>query len=161
MSELLKEYAKLNPSNGETLLRKAIFQEKKKAIISDPEEFLNLLNTVDLILTEVEEQLLKMKNQFWLCSDDFTLADISLSLLLHRLNALGLEDYFWTNSKKINIEKYFKKVVTRESFVKTMPTVLANLKIVWEKTPSPYKLSVTVVCLSSVILIASIMYKML
>lgn len=151
----------MNPSNGETLLRKAIFQEKKKALISDREEFLKLLKSVDQILIEVEEQLTNNENEIWLCSSNFTLADISLSLLLHRLNALGLEDYFWTNDKKKNIEKYFKQMGTRDSFVKTMPTVLDNLKIVWEKTPSSYKLSGSIVCLSSVILVASVLYKML
>lgn len=57
------------------------------------------------------------------------MADIALTVLLERLNELGLESRFWTQGKRPFIEKYFERVKNRESFKKTVPTFYVHVKI--------------------------------
>lgn len=64
-----------------------------------------------------------------MCTDRFTVADIALTILLERLNQLGLESRFWTGDKKRpNIERYYERVKERESYKKTIPNKLFLLK---------------------------------
>lgn len=76
----------------------------------------------------------------WLCCDQLTIADISLALLLHRLNCLGMEEHFWKN-KRPAIEEYFQRVSQRDAFQKSLPSTYSTVKTVWSKTPSSYKYS--------------------
>lgn len=75
-------------------------------------------------------------NKNWLCSNNFTLADVSLTILLVRLSSLGLEKYFWTDGKKPLIEDYYRRVQERESFKKSIPDLYFHLKILFNsQTP--------------------------
>lgn len=64
----------------------------------------------------------------WLCCDRFTVADISLTILLDRLYLLGLETRLWTDGKKPGITRYYERVRQRESYKKTVPSQLTHLK---------------------------------
>lgn len=101
---------------------------------------------------ECIQNLTGIKN-VWLCSEEFTIADISLGILLHRLYSLGFENLFWANDKRPLIEKYFERLCERESFKKSLPNTISTIKTVWSKTPSIYKLGVG--SLSAAILLTS------
>lgn len=63
---------------------------------------------------------------WWLCCDRFTVADISLAVLLSRLSSLGMERNFWTGGMRPQIEIYYKRVQERDSFKKAMPTPMTD-----------------------------------
>lgn len=91
----------------------------------------------------------------WLCSNEFTIADISLGMLLHRLYCLGFENYFWKNCKRPFIEKFFNKLSSeRQSFQKSLPTTFATIKTVWSKTPAVYKFGMGAI--SAAVLVTSL-----
>lgn len=91
---------------------------------------------------------------YWLCCAEFTIADIGLGVLLHRLYCLGLENLFWANDKRPLIGKYYVRLSERDSFKRSLPNTLSTIKTVWSKTPSIYKFGVG--SLSAAILLTSI-----
>lgn len=70
---------------------------------------------------------------WWLCTDQFTVADVSLTILLVRVNQIGMEPYFWTNGKRPHVERYFTRVQKRDSYGKTVPTTFSLVKTVFKK----------------------------
>lgn len=85
-------------------------------------------------LTEITEQ-----SNEWLCCNEFTIADISLGVLLHRLSILGLESHFWSTDSKPYLTKYYRQITQRNSFKKSLPSMQSTMKIIWEKLPQYYK----------------------
>ena len=75
-----------------------------------------LYDSADSTLTELEAQLLSgpFKNNGWLASQKFSLADIVWGVVLYRLQKLGLEPLLWSN--KTIIGQYCEKLFARESF---------------------------------------------
>lgn len=59
ISSVLEQYAKVNPIHAENLRKKAQFQEKKRAIFTNRDEFMILINAVDSVLTQIEAELEK------------------------------------------------------------------------------------------------------
>ncbi|KAJ6641865.1 Ganglioside-induced differentiation-associated protein 1 [Pseudolycoriella hygida] len=154
ISSVLEQYAKVNPIHAENLRRKAQFQEKKRAIITNRNEFMILIKAVDTVLSEIESELEKNEStNEWLCSDQITIADISLGVLLQRLYSLGFENYFWI-SKRPHLKRYFSKISTRESLKKSLPTTFSTVRAVWTNTPWMYKAGVA--ALSATIVISGI-----
>lgn len=51
----------MNPEARDILLKKAEFQDKKHQLITDKEEYIKILENVNIILIKVEEQLNEMK----------------------------------------------------------------------------------------------------
>lgn len=151
-SKILRQYAEKNSEGREMLLQKAAAQDKKHLTITNLAEFTKLLDQIDVVLTQVEEELSKHEEEhpdWWLCSDRFTVADIGLTVLLERLNNIGLDERFWTNGKRPHIEKYFEKVKKRESYKQTMPSKMFFFKMVL--CQSPVLIGVSVVALLSLI----------
>lgn len=95
----------------------------------------------------------------WLCCEQFTIADVSLALMLHRLNCLGLEDHYWRNNKRPLTEAYFNRIRQRESYQKSLPSAYSTMKTVWSKTPSSYKYSAAAV--SAAVVLSGIMAQKL
>jgi len=157
ISSVLEQYAKVNPIHAESLRKKAQFQEKKRAIFTNRNEFMILMNAVDAVLTEIETELEKNEStNIWLCSNQLTIADISLAVLLQRLYCLGFEEYFWMN-KRPHVQHYFAQISKRDSFKKSMPTTFSTVRAVWTKTPWVYKAGVA--ALSATIVLSGIMVK--
>eukprot|EP00057_Strongylocentrotus_purpuratus_P010933 XP_011665407.1 PREDICTED: ganglioside-induced differentiation-associated protein 1 [Strongylocentrotus purpuratus] len=91
-------------------------------IIFDEEKVIAILNDVDGILGEIEEELQKQKAYFgdaeyWLCGKTFTIADIYLSCLLHRLTFVGQAERLFL-SKRPLVTDYYNHVLLRKSFRK-------------------------------------------
>ncbi|KAG4075055.1 hypothetical protein HA402_008120 [Bradysia odoriphaga] len=154
---VLEQYAGVNPIHAENLRKKAEFQEKKRAIYTNRDEFMILVNAVDSVLSEIEAELEKNEStNTWLCCDQITIADISLAVLLQRLYSLGFEEYFWMQ-KRPHLRQYFSKISARESFKKSLPTTFSTMRAVWTNTPWMYKAGVA--ALSATIVISGIIVK--
>ncbi|GFG38618.1 hypothetical protein Cfor_09222 [Coptotermes formosanus] len=131
-ANILRMHAERNPDIQDILLQKAQFQETKHVSVTDKEEFKKILNQVDAALSEVEKELeshTEDQQNWWLCCDRFTVADIGLTILLDRLNRLGLEQHFWEAGKKPHISQYYHRVQQRESYKKTIPSALLLVKM--------------------------------
>lgn len=97
----------------------------------------------------------------WLCSEKFTIADINLAVLLQRLWELGLEERFWANGKRANIENYFSRVKLRESFKKTIPNLPVHLKMIITSQPPLYVGAAGAVSIGFVFALAYIFKKLI
>nr|CAD7573550.1 unnamed protein product [Timema californicum] len=125
-SRNLRELAENNPEAREILLRKAENQDTKHAALENKEEFKKVLHQVDVVLDNVEKEL----------SLQSEVADVSLTILLDRLARLGLATYFWGADKKPYLKQYYHRVQLRDSYKKTVPSTLLNLKMLFMmKTP--------------------------
>ena len=90
--------------------------ENTLKIIQTPTRMNALYDSADSILMELETQLLSgpFKENGWLASMKFSLADIAWGVVLYRLGKLGLEPLLWSN--KTIIGQYCEKLFARESF---------------------------------------------
>ncbi|XP_022912220.1 ganglioside-induced differentiation-associated protein 1 [Onthophagus taurus] len=130
-SKKLREYAEKNPSCRDILLQKAESQEKKHLNVIERDQFYKILDNIDRVLSSVETELSshdEEKSNWWLCSDRFTVADISLTILLERLNQLGLESHFWSLGKKPFLCTYYDRVQQRSSYKKAIPNTCVHIK---------------------------------
>jgi len=131
-ANVLRMHAERNPDIQDILLQKAKFQETKHISVTDKEEFKKILNQVDTVLSEVEKELeshTEDQQNWWLCCDRFTVADIGLTILLDRLNRLGLEQHFWEAGKKPHILQYYRRVQQRDSYKKTIPSAVSLVRM--------------------------------
>ncbi|GLD50502.1 ganglioside-induced differentiation-associated protein 1-like 1, partial [Lates japonicus] len=69
-----------------------------------------ILGELAMVLDQVEAELEKRKLEYqgqkcelWLCGPEFTLADICLGALLHRLKFLGLSKKYWEDGSRPNL----------------------------------------------------------
>ena len=74
----------------------------------------NSLLILDSHLLELEKHL-SSNDEAWLIGNRFSLADISWSVLLHRLTECNWDIILFKG--KPNVQKYFQKLIQRESFV--------------------------------------------
>lgn len=124
--KVLRELAEKYPEYSEVLLNKVAIHEQKSCMIIEKGEYQKVLQQFDDVLTTIENELASHtegKENWWLCCEEFTIADIGLAILLERLNQLGYASHFWRNNKKPHIERYYTKVQERESFKKTIPNL--------------------------------------
>ncbi|XP_071451722.1 ganglioside-induced differentiation-associated protein 1 [Hetaerina americana] len=125
----LKKCAEKNPEHKEILVQKAEVHERRHNIVTSKEEYSKVIDLVNSVLMEVETELGshdQEKSDWWLCCDQFTVADISLAVLLDRLKCLGLEHRFWVPHRP-HLGKYFSKVQERDSFVASIPSGITHL----------------------------------
>lgn len=120
-------------------------QERRIELINSREQFRLLLEKFEETLRYFEKVLTENPKIEWLLSSDFHVVDISLGVLLHRLDSLGFEDYFWTNGKLPHIERFLQRFRERAVFKKVMPSNVGILKSMWLNTPSQYKFGAGVI----------------
>ncbi|XP_050351448.1 ganglioside-induced differentiation-associated protein 1 [Nymphalis io] len=160
-SKNLRKLAEENPVAKGVLLYKAEIQDRKHEIIANEEEYLKVLNIVDEVLAQVEIQLKTQSEDNWLCCEKFSIADINLTVLLQRLWELGLEERFWTNGKRPNIENYFARVKLRESFKKTIPNLPVHIKMILTSQPPIYVGAAGAVSIGVVFVLAYVVKKLI
>lgn len=67
------------------------------------------------------------KCELWLCGPEFTLADICLGALLHRLKFLGLSKKYWEDGSRPNLQTFFVRVQKRYAFRKVLGDIHTTL----------------------------------
>ncbi|XP_048384485.1 ganglioside-induced differentiation-associated protein 1 isoform X1 [Stegostoma tigrinum] len=126
----LKKLAEEHPDLREAYLAK---QKQIKSKIRDHDNvtylkkiFRELENVLDQVETELQRRIEETPDeglQPWLCGDFFSLADVSLSVTLHRLKFLGLARKYWGNGKRPNLESYYDRVLQQRTFRKVLGNV--------------------------------------
>ncbi|XP_026188782.1 ganglioside-induced differentiation-associated protein 1-like 1 isoform X3 [Mastacembelus armatus] len=93
-----------------------------------------ILGELAMVLDQVEAELEKRKLEYqgqkcelWLCGPDFTLADICLGALLHRLKFLGLSKKYWEDGSRPNLQSFFLRVQKRFAFRKVLGDIHTTL----------------------------------
>lgn len=162
----LRKVAEENPESKDILLEKAANQEAKHEKLLNKDEFMKILMVTDNMFDEVEKELSQhtgdIKN-WWLCTDRFTVADIALTILLERLNQIGLENRFWANGVRPHVEEYYRRVQERESYKNTIPTTFMFIKTVFI-SQAPLIIGVSIAAVVAVIVggwfvVKKIIYK--
>lgn len=97
----------------------------------------------------------------WLCCENFSVADVSLAILLERLWELGFENRFWAGGKRPLLENYFERVKQRESFKKTIPNFPVHLKMIIMSQPPAYIGAAGAVSISVVLAFVYILKKLI
>lgn len=90
----------------------------------------------------------------WLCCDQFTIADLSLAMLLNRLYCLGFEQYLWS-SHRPKVLAYFGRVSERESFRKSLSANGSQLQTMWSKVSSAQLVGVATAVSAAVLLVSN------
>uniref|UniRef100_A0A3Q0R9U3 Ganglioside induced differentiation associated protein 1 like 1 n=1 Tax=Amphilophus citrinellus TaxID=61819 RepID=A0A3Q0R9U3_AMPCI len=93
-----------------------------------------ILGELAMVLDQVEAELEKRKLEYqgqkcelWLCGPEFTLADICLGALLHRLKFLGLSKKYWEDGSRPNLQSFFVRVQKRYAFRKVLGDIHTTL----------------------------------
>lgn len=165
-SEVLHSYAQIDALHAEALITRSALQLKKIYAMENRTEFLELMAKVIDILNEVEDQLAKrqfdVNDTQWLCCDTFSVADLSLTVLLHRLSTLGLESMCWKPNRPLTA-KYYDRVCERESFRRSLPPAPTMQKrlafLVHQLSPMQLALSVLTAAIVAVPLLSMMATK--
>ncbi|XP_042909498.2 ganglioside-induced differentiation-associated protein 1 [Parasteatoda tepidariorum] len=123
IENLINDYSEKNTDFKDLYSAKKTNLEKNRANAMNVSEVENGLLDVEYALKEVEKVLASHEGEqkkWWLCCEKFTIADISLSVFIKRLNDLGLTDRFFKDNELPNLQEYFTRVQLRESYKKTM-----------------------------------------
>ncbi|KAM6928767.1 ganglioside-induced differentiation-associated protein 1-like 1 isoform 1-T1 [Lycodopsis pacificus] len=93
-----------------------------------------ILGELAMVLDQVEAELEKRKLEYqgqkcelWLCGPEFTLADVCLGALLHRLKFLGLSKKYWEDGSRANLQSFFVRVQKRYAFRKVLGDIHTTL----------------------------------
>ncbi|XP_014100279.2 ganglioside-induced differentiation-associated protein 1 [Bactrocera oleae] len=138
--ELLKRSIEDAETNKSGLLRKLDIQDRRKRLIQSRVEFQKILDAVNNVLRYIDNDFTENPGREWLISNEYSLADVSFGLLLHRLYQLGFENYYWSYGKLPYVESYFLRFKKRPTYQKLMPSNFKILKDIWQNTPANYKI---------------------
>ena len=109
--EKLREFLSSTPDQSVT----NTWKERKKEIVRlgfDAPGIEDTIRLYDGYLFKMEEQLKKTK---WLAGDEFSLADISLTPYVNRLDMLSM-DGMWRNGRLPNVEGWFETIKRMNNF---------------------------------------------
>ncbi|XP_041375756.1 ganglioside-induced differentiation-associated protein 1-like [Gigantopelta aegis] len=138
------------PNLRDGYLARSQIAAQKYDIITDEEKVKGQLYHLDTVFEDVESVLKNTKERHnidvetFLFGTEFTAADITLSILLHRLALLGLESRFFAPNKSPNIQRYYERIQRRRTFQRIQEEVdELRWTLVWEdvKAASPYMAS--------------------
>ncbi|XP_070574702.1 ganglioside-induced differentiation-associated protein 1-like isoform X2 [Ptychodera flava] len=139
-----EKYATENPDLKGVYLKKAAWG-RGWTLEPNVDELQTMLHLTDDVFTKLEIEIARNAESashdgkpMWLCGDNFTVADIYLSVLLHRLEELGLHNRYWGNDKRPQVAKYFNQIRNWDSYKKSRPTltrVSLALSIIRPKLP--------------------------
>ena len=118
------------------MLQVATSQDKRLKMISSESNFLQLLNNLDQPMEKANEYLKSVNfKDSWMFGPKLRLIDITLGLLLYRLDALGLEKRLWENGKNENLRIFYEKFITVPSFLLSRTKNFLNVvHNEWNKT---------------------------
>lgn len=107
------------PDLREAYMAKSLALQKQSADIADRDKVIKALDLLESTLDKVEEKL-KMVNAdplkgVWFCGQQFTAADITLCILLGRLDILGLGVRYHSSEKRPKLHLYWQHAQKRTS----------------------------------------------
>ncbi|KAM6928768.1 ganglioside-induced differentiation-associated protein 1-like 1 isoform 2-T2 [Lycodopsis pacificus] len=85
------------------------------------------LTTDSMIPKYATAEIRSQKCELWLCGPEFTLADVCLGALLHRLKFLGLSKKYWEDGSRANLQSFFVRVQKRYAFRKVLGDIHTTL----------------------------------
>ncbi|XP_034392429.1 ganglioside-induced differentiation-associated protein 1-like 1 isoform X4 [Cyclopterus lumpus] len=85
------------------------------------------LTTDSMIPKYATAEIRSQKCELWLCAPEFTLADVCLGALLHRLKFLGLSKKYWEDGSRANLQSFFVRVQKRYAFRKVLGDIHTTL----------------------------------
>ncbi|XP_038863507.1 ganglioside-induced differentiation-associated protein 1-like 1 isoform X4 [Salvelinus namaycush] len=85
------------------------------------------LTTDSMIPKYATAEIRSQKCELWLCGPEFTLADVCLGALLHRLKFLGLSKKYWEDGSRPNLQSFFERVQKRYAFRKVLGDIHTTL----------------------------------
>lgn len=103
--------------------------EKKTRVSRYVQTYQPCLNCVsdEIELSVILNVRTGQKCELWLCGPEFTLADICLGALLHRLKFLGLSKKYWEDGSRPNLQSFFVRVQKRYAFRKVLGDIHTTL----------------------------------
>lgn len=132
----MRSFAKKSQNFQNALIRKAADYSEQRQVGPNRVEFDCILKKLDDLFA-ILESLLKNQRTQWLLSESFTILDICFGILLYRLDMIGLEKKLW--GQKPFISQYFQRIQQLESYQKSIPSQVCNVKTMWSKLPDEYK----------------------
>ncbi|XP_078110188.1 ganglioside-induced differentiation-associated protein 1-like 1 isoform X4 [Sander vitreus] len=85
------------------------------------------LTTDSMIPKYATAEIRSQKCELWLCGPEFTLADVCLGALLHRLKFLGLSKKYWEDGSRPNLQSFFVRVQKRYAFRRVLGDIHTTL----------------------------------
>jgi glutathione S-transferase len=116
---VLEQYRQKYPEFEEYYHLKSAELQSTKQSQNELQTLREHLDGLEAIMDDLERELASNtgdRADWWLCSPQFSLADINLAVLLHRLDILGLSTRYWGNGRRRLIAKYHERLITRPSF---------------------------------------------
>jgi len=107
-----------DPVAAEDLLDAAQEHQSKLSKYVEEEQYSAALRSVHNLLDHIEKDLDRDdRSGLWLGGFNFSVADIALGLLLHRLWQLGMEKEFFSEGLRPHLTLYYSRIRQRGSFV--------------------------------------------
>lgn len=114
------------------------------AVLKELEEVEKMLKCIEEELSSHKEE----KEDWWICCENFTMADILLAIILKRLDFLGLWEKYFSNGKNPHLVKYYNRVKQRESFKKVYSNTTALLQMLCNESTKKGLLAATGVAIA-------------
>ncbi|KAH9499798.1 Ganglioside-induced differentiation-associated protein 1 [Bulinus truncatus] len=115
--------------------------KKRGSSMFEKEETVALIEALEKLLDEVESQLRKSRAEniieHWLCGGSFTAADITLCVLLGRLNTVGLSSKYLDPEKHPALIEYWNQARQRPSVQRVI--LGAKSTLLWYKARKALK----------------------
>ncbi|XP_033754476.1 ganglioside-induced differentiation-associated protein 1-like [Pecten maximus] len=118
--QALQKKAVKYPEHRENFLAKMTMHDKRMGKIENKEVVIQYLNELDTLFDQIESRLAETRKEqgvtdSWLVGPRFTMADINLVILLDRLNFLGMEERYFTPSKRPLTYDFYVRIGKRKS----------------------------------------------
>ncbi|KAK3086801.1 hypothetical protein FSP39_023626 [Pinctada imbricata] len=109
-----------HPDLKEAYEAKLKFRAAFKGSSTDIEKVKAAMESCDKLMDDMETLLGKVKEKYgipdsWLVGPRFSAADVTFTVLLHRLELLGLEERFYPKNKRPHIYDYYQRLLERKS----------------------------------------------
>ncbi|KAK7114113.1 ganglioside-induced differentiation-associated protein 1-like [Littorina saxatilis] len=146
--QYLTHKATLHPDLRDGYLSKSQIAAQKYDIITDEDKVKGQLGQLDPLFRDMEQLLAVSQSDKggdrWLFGADFTAADITFAILLHRLALLGLDARYFPTKTCPHIHRYLQQLQRRATFLCIQKEVAGlRLTLLWEdlKASSPYMMA--------------------
>jgi len=125
-----------HPTHADELRKQLNEAHEEEILWQDHTKFVDVLLGVEKVMDECEAELQSHEdNRWWLCSPDVSIADVSFSILLHRLWELGFDRRMWGN--RPFIKRYYARVQQLDSFKEAI-SIKGGNGFIGDVITSPY-----------------------